>query len=235
ASSLAGSVVDIDFETVGDKKCFKRFFISLVACSKGFIAGCHPSVSLDVCHLKGKFNGVLAPAKGIDGNNGLFPIAYVVLESKNGNSLTWFLESLKIAIEKPDALFFIIRYAKGIRVAVMHVYPNVEHIEWHEPFVEQLQETISDEYALEVATMPGKDKWVHLQTEDKIYPPVIKHPIGRPRKKRIAVADEPKKRHRCKECGGYGHRQNSCKNPSAESDNPGATSATKRRRRKKKS
>ncbi|GJW50791.1 transposase, MuDR [Tanacetum coccineum] len=50
-----------------------------------------------------------------------------------------------------------------------------------------------DAYALEVATMPGKDNLVHLQTEDKIYPPVIKRPIGRPRKKRIVAANEPKK------------------------------------------
>ncbi|GKC12542.1 putative reverse transcriptase domain-containing protein, partial [Tanacetum coccineum] len=65
-----------------------------------------------------RFNGVLAAAIGIDGNNGLFPIAYGVLESENGNSWTWFLESLKKAIGTPDGLFFI-RYAKGVRLMIL--------------------------------------------------------------------------------------------------------------------
>nr|GEW58202.1 transposase, MuDR, MULE transposase domain protein [Tanacetum cinerariifolium] len=36
------SVVDIGFEIDGDKKRFQRFFISLVACSMGFLAGYRP-------------------------------------------------------------------------------------------------------------------------------------------------------------------------------------------------
>nr|GEV51148.1 retrovirus-related Pol polyprotein from transposon TNT 1-94 [Tanacetum cinerariifolium] len=32
----------------------------------GFLAGCRPYISLDACHLKGKFNGVLVAATGID-------------------------------------------------------------------------------------------------------------------------------------------------------------------------
>ncbi|GJY39684.1 RNA-directed DNA polymerase, eukaryota [Tanacetum coccineum] len=92
-SRNAGSVVDIDFETVG------------------------------------RFNGVLAAAIGIDGNNGLFPIAYGVLESENGNSWTWFLESLKKAIGTPDGLVISSDMQKGLDLAIMQVYPNVEHIE----------------------------------------------------------------------------------------------------------
>ncbi|CAH1427784.1 unnamed protein product [Lactuca virosa] len=57
-----GSVVEIDFDKVGGKKLFKRFFICLTACSRGFVVGCRPYIGLDACHLKGKFNGVLAVA-----------------------------------------------------------------------------------------------------------------------------------------------------------------------------
>ncbi|CAH1418028.1 unnamed protein product [Lactuca virosa] len=59
-----GSVVKINFDIVGGKKLFKRFFICLAACSRGFVAGCRPYIGLDACHLKGKFNGVLAAATG---------------------------------------------------------------------------------------------------------------------------------------------------------------------------
>lgn len=124
-----GSVVDIDFDTNGDKKRFKCFFISLVACSRGFLVGCRPYIALDGCHLKGKFNGVLVSATCIDGNNSIFPVAYGVLESKNTNSWTWFIESLKKAIGTPDGLVLSSDMQKGLQAAIMHVYPNVEHRE----------------------------------------------------------------------------------------------------------
>nr|XP_043619629.1 uncharacterized protein LOC122591424 [Erigeron canadensis] len=124
-----GSVVEIDFEKKGDKKHFKRFFISLPACFKGFLAGCRPYIGLDACHLKGKYNGVVAAATGIDGNNSIFPVAYSVLESENTASWTWFLESLKKAIGTPDGLVISSDMQKGLEVAIMHVYSNVQHRE----------------------------------------------------------------------------------------------------------
>nr|KAJ0186625.1 hypothetical protein LSAT_V11C900501830 [Lactuca sativa] len=75
-----GSIVEIDFDIVGGRN------FSKAACSRGFVAGCRPYIGLDACHLKGKFNGVLAVATTIDGNNSIFPIAYCVLESENTQS-----------------------------------------------------------------------------------------------------------------------------------------------------
>ncbi|GJR84523.1 uncharacterized protein Tco_0155308 [Tanacetum coccineum] len=379
-----GSVVKIDFEMIDDKKCFKRFFISLAACSKGFLAGCRPYISLDACHLKGKFNGVLAAATCIDGNNSIFPVAYSVLESENTSSWTWFLESLKKAIGTPDGLVISSDMQKGLEVAIMQherllkemasvnedavKYLTINHNKlwsrskfgttckcdymtnniseafnsWvgtfrYQPVLDLLDnirekilkrldkkrrivkkwnvtlvpmaksylrsiskasklicksndnhaevkrngkrwqvvlderkcscrvwqvkglpcvhasafisftrdnwekyydpyftiEKFKDAYALGVATMPGKDQWVHIETGEKIYPPIIKRPAERPRKNRIIAADETKKRHRCKQCVQLGHRQKSCKNPSAQSFELGETSSTKRSRRKK--
>jgi hypothetical protein len=74
---------------------FLRFFISLIACSKGFLDGCRPYICLDACHLKGKFNGVLVAATGVDGDNSIFPVAYSVLESENKNSWIWFTNDLR--------------------------------------------------------------------------------------------------------------------------------------------
>ncbi|GJY39682.1 RNA-directed DNA polymerase, eukaryota, partial [Tanacetum coccineum] len=101
------------------KNVFKRSLFQLASCIKWFLVGCRPYISLDACHLKGRFNGVLAAAIGIDGNNGLFPIAYGVLESKNGNSWTWFLESLKKAIGTPDGLVISSDMQKGLDLAIM--------------------------------------------------------------------------------------------------------------------
>ncbi|KAL4572798.1 hypothetical protein LXL04_019583 [Taraxacum kok-saghyz] len=419
-----GSVVEIDFDVVGDKKHFKRFFISLAACSRGFVAGCRPYVSLDACHLKGKFNGVLAAATGVDANNSIFPIAYSVLESENTQSWTWFLESLKKSIGTPSGLVISSDMQKGLEVAIMHVYPNVEHREcirhlfsnfkkqfrgeffskklwdaantylpashaillneisdvsqaaikylnnnhkkvwskskfgttskcdyntnnisesfnsWigalrYQPVLDLLDgvreklikrfdnkrmlvkkwngvlvpiaknhledisknlgeyevsrcsdnhaevkckgkrwevnlyerkcscrvwqvtglpcvhasafiaftrdvnwdkyvdscytvQKVKEAYAFEIAPMPGADQWMQKEWE-KIYPPIIKRPVGRPKKKRIKSSGESKRRHKCPRCCEYGHREKTCKNPAPQDLNASQTSTSKRR------
>ncbi|KAA8532357.1 hypothetical protein F0562_032388 [Nyssa sinensis] len=73
---------------------FKRLFFSLVALQKGFTEGCRPFLGLDGCHLKGPFGGVLLAVVALDGNNGLFPIAFAVVESETKDSWTFFLYHL---------------------------------------------------------------------------------------------------------------------------------------------
>ncbi|XP_023761342.1 uncharacterized protein LOC111909797 [Lactuca sativa] len=124
-----GSVVEIYLQIVGDKKHFLRFFILLTTCSKGFLVGCRSYIGLDACHFKGKFNGVLAIATSTDGNNGMFPVAYSVLELENTKSCTWFLKSLEKAIGTPNGLVISYDMQKGLEVAITEVYPNIEHRE----------------------------------------------------------------------------------------------------------
>ncbi|GKE21019.1 hypothetical protein Tco_1432531, partial [Tanacetum coccineum] len=66
-------------------------------CSMGFLAGFRPYIGLDACHLKGRFNGVLVAATGID------------------------------AIGTPHGLVIFSDMQKGLEVAITQVYPNVEH------------------------------------------------------------------------------------------------------------
>ncbi|XP_071719175.1 uncharacterized protein [Rutidosis leptorrhynchoides] len=48
-------------------------------------------------------------------------------------------------------------------------------------------EKFKEAYALEIAPMLEKDKWVHKETREKIYPPIIKSPPGRPKKKNCTI------------------------------------------------
>ncbi|GKB67361.1 zinc finger, SWIM-type containing protein [Tanacetum coccineum] len=66
-------------------------------------------------------------------------------------------------------------------------------------------------YALEISPIPDKDQWAPIDTSEKIYPPIIKRPVGRPKKNRIVPHDETKKRRKCRRCGRYGHLQKTCK------------------------
>ena len=63
----------------------------------------------------------------VDGNDGMFPVAYGVLESENMKSWTWFLKSLEKAIGTPKGLVISSDMQKGLEAAITQVYPNVEH------------------------------------------------------------------------------------------------------------
>jgi hypothetical protein len=54
--------------------------------------------------MKYKWKGVVAADVAIDGNNWMFSIIFVVMESENENSWEWFLRLLYRAIEMPQGL-----------------------------------------------------------------------------------------------------------------------------------
>ncbi|KAL0308770.1 UNVERIFIED_CONTAM: hypothetical protein Sradi_5819300 [Sesamum radiatum] len=73
---------------------FKKFCLGLSALRDGFITGCNPFIKFDGCHLKGPFGGVLLATIGLDGNNGLFPIAFGIIEMKCKGNWRFFFENL---------------------------------------------------------------------------------------------------------------------------------------------
>jgi hypothetical protein len=66
---------------------FERMYVSFEAQIKGFLARCRP-FGLDGTHVKLPSGGQILTAQGRDANNNLFPIAFVVVEPKNGNAWT---------------------------------------------------------------------------------------------------------------------------------------------------
>ena len=62
---------------------FKRVYVCLAACKEEFVSHCRPLISLDACHLKGVIASQLLAVVSIDGNDGMYPIAYVVAEAEN--------------------------------------------------------------------------------------------------------------------------------------------------------
>ncbi|XP_020676059.1 uncharacterized protein LOC110095035 [Dendrobium catenatum] len=107
---------------------FKRFFVSFKVCIDGFFAGCRYLIGIDACHLKSKYLGVLLSANCLDGNNGLFNIAFAVAESESKRSWEWFLVNLVHAFNADiEHLAFISDMEKGLGEAIKTVFPNAEH------------------------------------------------------------------------------------------------------------
>ena len=77
--SNPGSTVVVNREIGMDPPVFKRMYICLDACKKGFTAGCRRVVGLDGCFFKGETNGELLCAIGRDANNQMYPLAWAVV------------------------------------------------------------------------------------------------------------------------------------------------------------
>ncbi|KAL5566925.1 hypothetical protein UlMin_030089 [Ulmus minor] len=65
-----------------DNPHFQRLYICLGSLKAGWRAGCRPILGLDGCFIKGHHKGHLLAAVGVDGNNQMYPVAYVVVESE---------------------------------------------------------------------------------------------------------------------------------------------------------
>ncbi|GAA0174253.1 hypothetical protein LIER_41683 [Lithospermum erythrorhizon] len=59
---------------------------------RGFCLGCRKFICVDGCFLKGAFKGQLLATVGVDGDNGIYPIAWAVVEVENTESWTWALK-----------------------------------------------------------------------------------------------------------------------------------------------
>nr|POF03227.1 hypothetical protein CFP56_42521 [Quercus suber] len=86
---------------------FERNYICLDSCKKGFLARCRPIISRDACHLKTKTSVQLMCAVGRDPNDEYFPFAYAVVEAKNKDPWTWFLNLLLVGIGDGNRWVFI--------------------------------------------------------------------------------------------------------------------------------
>ncbi|GMH03061.1 hypothetical protein Nepgr_004900 [Nepenthes gracilis] len=124
-----GSVAEV-FTTGADNR-FQRLFLSFYASIRGFLSGCLRVVGMGGIELKSKYRGTLLSATSFDGNGGLFPLAFGVVDVENDDSWMWFLSELHKAIEmnteNMPKLTFLSNRQKGIADAVRRKFPSSRH------------------------------------------------------------------------------------------------------------
>lgn len=113
-----------------DPNKFKRIYICYHALKEGWKLGCRPILGLDGCFLKTICGGQLLSAVGRDGNNQMYPVAYAVVESENGDSWSWFIELLRDDLSLGDGSGFTIIsdqqkvYCFGVGILI-HLFMSV--------------------------------------------------------------------------------------------------------------
>ncbi|XP_028060481.1 uncharacterized protein LOC114264072 [Camellia sinensis] len=119
-----GSYVNLDFkQSIGR---FKRFFISFKSCIDEFNHIC-PLLFLDDIFLKGRFKGNLLAATGKDGNKGLFPLAFAIVDSKTTANWTWFLHHLTNVVSSARTLTFVSDHNAGLLESLPTIFPSAHH------------------------------------------------------------------------------------------------------------
>ena len=93
------TTVRIDLERPPDpikvlERKFRRVYVCLGALKEGFKKGKRDLLGLDGCFLSGPFPGQVLTAVGVDPNNGIYPLAYAIVEAETKESWKWFLDWL---------------------------------------------------------------------------------------------------------------------------------------------
>ncbi|GJW41367.1 mutator type transposase [Tanacetum coccineum] len=108
---------------------FKRIYVCLGALKDGFRASGRQLLGLDGAFMKGNYPGQLLTAVSVDANNGIYPVAYGIVESESKESWTWFLSCLgdDLNLEANSNFTFITDRQKGLLPALKDLFPAAEH------------------------------------------------------------------------------------------------------------
>ncbi|GKB52864.1 reverse transcriptase domain-containing protein, partial [Tanacetum coccineum] len=98
---------------------------------KGFKVYGRDLLGLDGAFMKGPYPGQLLTAVGLDGNNGIYPLAYAIVEKETTRSWIWFLECLgdDLGMTKESNFTFISDRQKFTKTSENNVNVNdMEHV-----------------------------------------------------------------------------------------------------------
>ncbi|GJV19936.1 mutator type transposase [Tanacetum coccineum] len=123
--------IDVErcFDVESQTRQFRRIYICLGALKNGFKAGKRDLLGLDGCFLSGPYPGQILTAVGVDPNNGIYPLAYAVVEGETKESWLWFLDCLGDDLElfRNSNFTFISDRQKGLIPALQETFPAAEH------------------------------------------------------------------------------------------------------------
>ncbi|GKD52173.1 mutator type transposase [Tanacetum coccineum] len=107
-------------------RMFRRIYICLGALKRGFKETRRELLGLDGAFMRGQYSGQMLTAMGMDANNGIYPVAYGIVESENQS---WFLTCLAndFDLYTNSNFTFITDRQKGLIPTIAKLFPAVEH------------------------------------------------------------------------------------------------------------
>nr|GEZ67672.1 hypothetical protein [Tanacetum cinerariifolium] len=200
-------------------RIFKRIYVCLGCLKQGFKAGKREILELDRAIMKGPYPGQVLTVVGIDANNGIYPVAYELVEAETKHSWSWFLQCLVINHAYLDVehrfcqrhihenmqrgwsgkLFKESLWKCAVATTTVAFERCMAHFsvvgkpkEWAHPCYRL--STWKEVYSHKVQPMNCSNSWVKSSCPTTILPPNYLVPIGRPKKKRtISLCEKDEK------------------------------------------
>ncbi|WMV52555.1 hypothetical protein MTR67_045940 [Solanum verrucosum] len=118
----------IDKETEPGKNLFVLFYVCFHAFKQGWLEGCRNIIGFDGCFLKGACKGELLVAVGKNGNNQMYPIAWVVVDTETKHNWSWFIRYLiaDLNLGTGEGLTVMSDMQKGLIPVLSELLPNAE-------------------------------------------------------------------------------------------------------------
>ncbi|XP_044483122.1 uncharacterized protein LOC123209272 isoform X2 [Mangifera indica] len=144
--------------TTKEDASFHRLFVSFHASLFGFLQGCRPLLFLDSIPLKSKYRGTLLAATAVDGNDGVFPVAFAVVDAETDDNWHWFLLQLKTALSTtPCPITFVADKQKGLKESIAEIFKDSYHAYCLRYLTEQLIRDVKGKFSHEVKRLLVED------------------------------------------------------------------------------
>ncbi|CAH2054734.1 unnamed protein product, partial [Thlaspi arvense] len=128
---------------------FHRLFISFYASISGFKQGSRPLLFLDNAILNSKYQGVMLVATASDAEDGIFPVAFAIVDSETEENWLWFLEQLKAALSEPRRITFVADFQNGLKNAISQVFEDAYHAYCLRQLAEKLNSDLKGQFSHE--------------------------------------------------------------------------------------
>lgn len=128
---------------------FHRLFVSFHASISGFQQGCRPLLFLDRIPLNSKYQGDLLAATAVDGNDGIFPVAFAVVDSETEDNWHWFLQELKLAISTSEHITFVADFQNGLTKSLSDIFEKCYHSYCLRHLAEKLNKDLKGQFSHE--------------------------------------------------------------------------------------
>lgn len=143
--------------TTKEDSSFHRLFVSFHASLYGFQQGCRPLLFLDSIPLKSKYQGTLLASTAADGDDGVFPVAFAVVDAESDDNWHWFLLQLKSALSTSCPITFVADRQKGLRESIADIFTGSYHAYCLRYLTEQFIRDLKGQFSHEVKRLMVED------------------------------------------------------------------------------
>lgn len=135
--------------TTKEDSSFHRLFVSFHASISGFRQGCRPLLFLDSTALNSKYQGVLLVATAPDAEDGIFPVAFAVVDAETEDNWHWFLVELKSAVSESRRITFVADFQNGLKKSLAEVFERCHHSYCLRHLAEKLNRDLKGQFSHE--------------------------------------------------------------------------------------